>query len=141
VASTRWLVRLVFSSFLSFFSFFFSFFSEESDPHSSGHTWSRFPGMRTLMKITVPVEAGNRAVVDGTLPTTMKEMVERLDPEAVYFTPRNGERTAFVVFDLADPSDIPTITEPLFQRLHARVEFAPVMNLEDLQAGLSQAKE
>jgi hypothetical protein len=45
----------------------------------------------------------------------------------------------FLVFDLKDPSDIPTIAEPLFMILKAKVEFTPVMNADDLQKGLKAA--
>ncbi len=64
--------------------------------------------------------------------------MESLKPEAVYFTPAGGKRSALVFFDLADSSDIPTISEPFFQKFNASVEFAPVMNAEDLQAGLAK---
>lgn len=94
--------------------------------------------MRTLMTITIPVEVGNRALKDGTLPATIGGLMEKLNPEAAYFTPSTGERSAWVVFDLADTSDIPTITEPLFENLHAKVTFSPVMNFDDLQAGLGK---
>lgn len=92
--------------------------------------------MRTLLKITVPVEAGNKAINDGTLPATLKALAEKLKPEAMYFTP-TGQRSAMLVFDLADTSQIPSIAEPLFENLQAQVEFHPVMNFEDLQKGLS----
>jgi hypothetical protein len=39
---------------------------------------------------------------------------------------------------MADPSQIPVISEPLFQTGKARVTFTPCMNLDDLQTGLSQ---
>jgi hypothetical protein len=61
-----------------------------------------------------------------------------LHPEAAYFGPENGVRTAYVVFDLHDPSQLPALTEPLFSKLKATVEMFPVMNQEDLQKGLQQ---
>ena len=94
--------------------------------------------MRTMMRITIPVEAGNRGVADGSLPKALESLMESLKPEAVYFTPADGTRSALVFFDLADPSDIPGISEPFFQQFNASVEFAPVMNAEDLQAGLGR---
>jgi len=42
------------------------------------------------------------------------------------------------VFDLEDPSQIPSIVEPMFSKLNATVEMFPVMNREDLQKGLEQ---
>jgi ABC-type thiamin/hydroxymethylpyrimidine transport system permease subunit len=52
-----------------------------------------------------------------------------------------GKRTSLIVFDLADPSQIPVIAEPLFQGLDAEIEFAPVMNQEDLMNGLSAREQ
>lgn len=86
----------------------------------------------------MPVEAGNRAVKDGTLGTVMQRAAERWKPEAMYFTTFDGRRTAFMVFDLPDASDIPPFAEPLFMELNADVQLAPAMNGEDLQKGFSR---
>jgi hypothetical protein len=56
----------------------------------------------------------------------------------MFFTTFDGQRTAFVVFDLPDASDLPLFAEPLFRGLNAAVELAPAMNADDLQKGLSQ---
>jgi hypothetical protein len=94
--------------------------------------------MRTLMKIQIDTAAGSRAIADGSLPQLMQQTLGSLRPEAAYFGPENGVRTAFIVFDMQDPSQLPSITEPLFSKLNARVEMFPVMNQEDLQKGLQQ---
>jgi hypothetical protein len=94
--------------------------------------------MRTLMKIQIDTAAGSRAIADGSLPQLMQQTLGSLRPEAAYFGPENGVRTAFIVFDMQDPSQLPSITEPLFSKLNARVEVFPVMNQEDLQKGLQQ---
>ena len=86
----------------------------------------------------MPVESGNQAIKDGTLGAVMQRASERWKPEAMYFTTFNGERTAFLVFDLPDSSGIPSFAEPFFTELNAGVELAPVMNGDDLQKGLSQ---
>ena len=44
----------------------------------------------------------------------------------------------FVVFDLDDAARMPQIAEPLFMELQANVDFAPVMNREDLTVGLGR---
>lgn len=49
-------------------------------------------------------------------------------------------RSAFIVFDMTDPSQLPAISEPLFSQFNARVEVFPVMNQDDLQRGLSQVQ-
>jgi len=95
--------------------------------------------MRTLLRCTFPVEASNAALNEGRLQKTLQTLLERLKPEASYFFSEDGRRGGFFVFDLKDPSDIPSIAEPLFTQLHASVQLFPVMNLDDLRAGLEKA--
>ena len=92
--------------------------------------------MRTLLKASFDVSAGNQAIKNGALPKVMKEMMEKLKPEASYFFPSNGKRSCIMIFDLKDPSEIPLVVEPLFIQMNAEVELTPVMNAEDLQKGL-----
>jgi len=92
--------------------------------------------MRTLLKITMDVVAANKAIADGSLPKMMQSTMERLKPEASYFTAMDGCRTCLMVFDLKDPSEIPGIAEPFFMGLSAKVEMSPVMNADDLKKGL-----
>ena len=94
--------------------------------------------MRTMMKVSIPVEAGNKAINDGSLPKIMGSLLERLKPEAAYFGTEHGKRTAFIVFDFNDVTDMPTIAEPLFMGLNADVTYLPVMNATDLQSGLKK---
>jgi hypothetical protein len=96
--------------------------------------------MRTMIKITIPVEAGNKAFRDGTLQKTIIGMIDELKPEAAYFFPERGIRTAMFVIDLKDSSDIPVIAEPLFERFNASVEFSTVMNADDLKKGFGKAQ-
>ena len=91
-----------------------------------------------MIKVTVPVEAGNRAIRDGSLPKVISDALERLKPEAAYFFPDRGIRTCLFVIDIKDPSEIPVIAEPFFTQLDAAVDFTPVMNAEDLKKGLGQ---
>lgn len=95
--------------------------------------------MRMMLKISIPVEAGNNAIKDGSLPSTIQGLIERLKPEASYFFPEDGQRTALFVFDMHEASQIPALVEPLFMGMHAAVALFPVMNAEDLQKGLAQA--
>lgn len=94
--------------------------------------------MRMMMKVTMDTEAGSRAIQDGSLPKMLQETMERLKPEAAYFGPEGGQRTAFLVFDMNDPSQLPSLTEPLFSTAKAKVEIFPVMDQDDLQRGLQQ---
>src|SRR5580765_5027948 len=92
--------------------------------------------MRMMMKATIGLEAGNRAVKNGTIGKTMATMMERLKPEAAYFTTMD-QRTAMFFFDLSDTSQLPSIVESIFQDLEADVVFVPVMNADDLKKGLA----
>ena len=94
--------------------------------------------VRVMARISMPVESGNQAIKDGTLGGVMQRAAERWKPEAMYFTTFDGQRTAFMVFDLPDASGIPPFAEPFFMELNASVELAPAMNGDDLQKGLSQ---
>ena len=94
--------------------------------------------MRMMMKVQIDTEAGSKAVADGSLPQLMQDMLGRLEPESAYFGPEDGVRTAFIVFDLQDPSQLPAISEPMFSKLKATIRMFPVMNREDLQKGLQQ---
>jgi len=95
--------------------------------------------MRMMMKVSIPVEAGNKGVKEGGLPKTVMAFVEQMKPEASYFIAEGGKRTAFFVFDLKDPTMIPTAAEPFFMNLHASIELTPAMNLEDMKAGVEKA--
>jgi uncharacterized protein DUF3303 len=91
-----------------------------------------------MARIRIPVESGNKAITDGSLPSVMRETTERWHPEATYYTTFDGQRTAFMVFEMSDTADIPPFAEPLFSQLNAEVEVVPVMDGTDLAKGLSQ---
>ena len=95
--------------------------------------------MRTLLKVEMAVEASNAAIKDGRLAKVVQDTVERFKPEAAYFTAVNGHRGGYIIFDLAHPSDIPSICEPFFMELGARCEIMPVMTAEDVRDGLQKA--
>ena len=44
-----------------------------------------------------------------------------------------------LIFDMTDSSQIPEVVEPLFLNVDAAVEIKPVMNPDDLKAGLEKA--
>jgi hypothetical protein len=90
--------------------------------------------MRMMVQVTIPVEAGNATIKDGSLMTTIQSALADLKAEAAYFGAFNGERNAFIVFDMKDTSEIPGIAERFFLGFHAKVNFYPVMNAADLAA-------
>jgi hypothetical protein len=67
--------------------------------------------------------------------------MEEFKPEAAYFFPENGVRTALFVFDLKKESDIPYVVERFFSGLGANVTVTPVMNANDLKAGLQKIEK
>ena len=89
--------------------------------------------MRMLLRVSIPAEAGNAAVKAGTLGSTVEKLLADLKPEAAYFFPDdNGQRSASIVFDMKDPSEIPAVAEPWFLAFNAKVSIRPVMNPQDL---------
>ena len=73
----------------------------------------------------------------GRLSESSRSSSRRRSPRPRTFFPDQGKRAASFVFDMQDPSEIPGLVEPLFKELEAEVQLTPVMNLEDLQKGLS----
>jgi hypothetical protein len=88
--------------------------------------------MRFLVKVSMPVEAGNAAAKkDGF--GAIQGILQQQKPEAAYFLAEGGRRTGILIMNLNDPSEIPAIAEPWFLALHASIEITPAMVPEDLQ--------
>ncbi|MER7477574.1 hypothetical protein ABTX60_07930 [Streptomyces sp. NPDC126510] len=94
--------------------------------------------MRVLLKASMDTEKANEAIRNGTLGKLIQESMEQIKPEAAYFTTDHGKRTAYVVFDMQDSWQMPVISELFFLQLDAEISYTPVMNMEDVQKGLSQ---
>ena len=88
--------------------------------------------MRFLLKVSIPVEAGNAAAKAGRLAEGVGSIVGELKPEAVYFLAEEGKRTALIFLELTDASEIPKVSEPWFLAFNASIELQPVMVPEDL---------
>jgi len=95
--------------------------------------------VRMLLKVQIPVGKGNEAFKSGALGRTIQSTIDTLKPEAAYFYPEDGKRTAIMVFDMTGSWQLPAMVEPLFQQLGASIHVTPVMNGEDLQRGFTEA--
>jgi hypothetical protein len=98
--------------------------------------------MRMLLRVSIPVEAGNAAAKAGTLGSTVEQILADLKPEAAYFfADDSGHRSGSIVFDMKDTSEIPAVAEPWFLAFNAKVSLRPIMNPQDLaKAGPSIGK-
>ena len=88
--------------------------------------------MRFLVKVNIPVEAGNAAAKAGKLGATIQSILSDLKPEAAYFLDDAGQRSGFLFLDMPDASHIPAIAEPWFLAFNASIEIQPVMVPDDL---------
>jgi hypothetical protein len=86
--------------------------------------------MRFMFKFHIPVETGNAAAEEGF--GTLRRILDQIKPEAAYFTAENGERTAILIVNMTDLSQIPAISEPFLLAFDASVDIVPVMVAEDL---------
>jgi len=87
--------------------------------------------MRFLVKVSWPVESGNAAAKDGF--KVVPQILEQTKPEAAYFVADGGKRTAILIVNMNDASELPAIAEPWFLALNASVEATPAMVAEDLE--------
>jgi hypothetical protein len=91
--------------------------------------------MRMLLTATLPNETGNAAVKNGTLGPTLTKILADMKAEAAYFIASpSGERSALIVFDMKDSSELPKIAEPFFLAFNARISVQPAMTPQDLAA-------
>lgn len=78
-------------------------------------------------------------VREGTAGKAIQKALEATKPQAVYFTESDGLRTALMIVDLKDASNIPGIAEPWFLTFNATCKLQIAMTPEDLaKSGIDQ---
>jgi hypothetical protein len=65
-----------------------------------------------MLRVSIPVDAGNTAARNGSLGTTIQRILDDLRPEAAYFAEDNGERTGYISFDMKESAQLPAIADP-----------------------------
>ncbi len=88
-----------------------------------------------LVRASCPPEPFNTLVRKGTAGEIMGKILAVIKPEATYFTEIEGQRTALLIVNLENASEIPSIAEPFFLNFNAECRIHPVMSPEDLQKG------
>jgi hypothetical protein len=86
-----------------------------------------------ILNVSIPHQAFNEAVKDGTVSDKLNRIMEATRPEAVYFTEWNGKRGVMVVADVEEPSRVPALAEPWFLCFNADVKFQVAMTPDDLK--------
>jgi hypothetical protein len=92
--------------------------------------------MRFLVRAQIPTEAGNKMVKNPKFLQELDAYIKKGKAEASYFFGAGGDRTFVFIVNFESADMIPTIAEPLFQDLGAKVEFHPVMLFEDVKKAL-----
>jgi hypothetical protein len=95
--------------------------------------------MRMLLKAVLDTKSANEAFRSGAAAEALDQIQEALQPEALYGFVEDGQRAFFAVFDLADPSEIPVVSEPLYQRANVKITLTPCMTVEDVKKGVEEA--
>ena len=68
--------------------------------------------MRMMLNVSFPHEPFNTAVRNGSAGATIGKILEAIKPEAVYFTEYDGRRTALLIVNVNQSSDVPSLAEP-----------------------------
>jgi len=90
--------------------------------------------LRCIVECVIPVDTGNCSILDGTLPSKIKKKyLEAVQPEAVYFTVKDGQRTMFAVVNFPGEYKMVAFNEPLWLDRGASVTVTPARSLADLE--------
>lgn len=97
--------------------------------------------VRMMLKVQIPVEAGNRAIENGTMGSIFEALMKKIKPEAAYFSQEDGLRTAYFVYVIDGTFEFAEIHEPLIQGLGARVFDQPALNWDDISKAFAHSQD
>jgi len=96
--------------------------------------------MRTMLKISMPVEPANKAIKDGSLAQDAQSIIDELRPEQLLL---RGERQAHRpprIRPKGARAEFPSVVEAdCSLSLNAGIELYPVMNAQDMKTGVEKA--
>ncbi|MCB1488270.1 MAG: hypothetical protein KDJ88_12535 [Bauldia sp.] len=98
-------------------------------------------GIRMMLKVQIPPDTGNQAIKAGDQGKIFEEMIDKMKPEATYFTQEDGLRTVYFVYTVHDTADFAAIHEPFIQGFGARVYDMPALTWDELKAGFEAIDE
>lgn len=94
--------------------------------------------MRLMMTIRIPVESGNRAARDGSMSQAFASLMDKIQPEAAYFTMIDGLRGAIFVYEVDEQYKLLDLHEPLFAAMGALIDEQPVLDWDDMQKAFAE---
>jgi hypothetical protein len=95
-----------------------------------------YQSMRFLIRTRIPTEPGNKMVQDPDFLKKLEDYINKVKPEASYFMPIEGQRSAAFIVNAERNDQLPAMIEPLFEWMGANVDVIPVMDFDDLKKGL-----
>ena len=99
------------------------------------------PVTRMMLKVQIPVEAGIRAIENGTMGPIFERLMAKIKPEAAYFSQEDGLRTAYFVYVIDGTFEFAEIHEPLIQGLGARVYDQPALTWQDIGKAFAETQK
>ena len=88
--------------------------------------------MRFIIRAQLPTEAGNKMMQNTNGMQELEAYIRNIKAEAAYFFEAGGDRTMVFIVNMERTDQMAVYAEPLFM-MGAKVEFHPVMLLEDLK--------
>ncbi|MGH9988172.1 MAG: hypothetical protein ACRD8W_29910 [Nitrososphaeraceae archaeon] len=96
--------------------------------------------MRFIIRAQIPTEAGNKMMQNPNGMEELEAYIKNIKAEAAYFFENNGDRTMVFIVNMERTDQMAGFAEPLFI-MGAKVEFHPVMLLEDLKKAGQSMKQ